>query len=104
MEERNKYNEERLAREDKFKQEQARQKAQRKAYNDLVSSVKSDCGKGKDKSGILAVRYKLEYIENGGIVPTGFARPTAVEAYKKGINQYESDEQARNERRKEKGL
>ena len=104
MEDRNEYNRERLDRQQRVKDEAEQQKIQRKAYINLVASVKSDCGKAKDKSGLLAVKYKLEYIENGGQLPAGFAKSTAVEAYKEGISQYENEQARKNEQRKEKGL
>ena len=104
MEQRNKYNQERLDREDRMTQGKEEQKSQRKRYIDLVASVRSDCGKAKDNSGLLAVKYKLEYIENGGAPPLGFAKSTAVEAYKEVINQYEENEAKKNKKREDKGL
>ena len=102
MEEVNEYNKERLARVAKLEREKADQKKQQEAYVALVRSVKSDCN--KKNSGLLAVKYKLEYIENGGMPPTGFAKETAIRAYKEGIEQYENQQQKDAEKREDKGL
>ncbi len=83
----NEHNKERLAREEKARLEKEQLKEQRARYVALVRSVKSDCH--KDKSGLLAVKYKLEYIENGGICPEGIGREESINAYKEGIGQYE---------------
>jgi len=79
----------RLAAEEKGK------RAEKEAFNALVRKVKSNCA--KDKAGILAVEYQLEYTKSRKIAAPKLSHDRTVEAYNKGINQYKENEKKKQE-------
>lgn len=79
-------------RQDRLASEKLHQRKEADRFNALVAKVKANCVKDKKRAGIQAVKYQLEYIKQQEQAYPGLSLQRTIEAYKKGINQYEESQ------------